>query len=97
MPSRTSLGPVRPSCGGTLLSKPTDVAWDPAGTWLYVADTGNNRVVRMKGDGTQCEVVTTGADVPTGFKGPDYLTFDAQGRLYVSTNSYYAYRFIITA
>ncbi len=96
VPSRTSLGPVRPACGGTLLAKPTDVAWDPAGTWLYVADTGNNRVVRMKGDGTQCEVVTTGSDVPTGFKGPDYLTFDAQGRLYVSTNSYYAYRFIIT-
>lgn len=97
VPSRTSLGPVRPTCGGTALRSPTDVAWDPAGEWLYVADTGNDRVVRMKGDGTQCAVVTTGADTPAGFKGPDYLTFDGQGRLYVSTNSYYAYRFTIVS
>jgi DNA-binding beta-propeller fold protein YncE len=95
-PNRTSLGAVRPSCGGALLSKPTGVAWDPTGTWLYVADTGNKRVVRMNGDGSQCEVVTTGADTPTGFKGPDYVDFDSQGRLYVSDNSYYVYRFTIT-
>lgn len=95
--TETSLGPVRPSCGGTLLVSPTGVAWDPSGTWLYVADTGNKRIVRMKGDGTQCEVVTTGSDTPAGFKGPDYLDFDSQGRLYVSDNSYYVYRFVIAS
>jgi DNA-binding beta-propeller fold protein YncE len=95
--NQLSLGAVRPSCGGVLLSEPTGVAWDPTGTWLYVADTGNNRVVRMAGDGTGCAVVTTGADTPTGFKGPDYLTFDGSGRLYVSDNSYYVYRFTIGA
>ena len=93
--SQVSLGPVRPSCGGVLLSSPTGVAWDPSGTWLYVADTGNNRVVRMAGEGSQCEVVTTGADTPAGFKGPDYIDFDAQSRLYVSDNTYYVYRFTI--
>lgn len=97
VPNRASLGTFRPACGGVTLNQPTGVAWDPSGTWLYVADTGNKRVVRMKGDGSQCEVVTTGSDTPAGFKGPDYVDFDAQGRLYVSDNSYYVYRFTITS
>jgi sugar lactone lactonase YvrE len=97
VPSRTNTGTFRPSCGGVTLNHPTGVAWDPTGTWLYVADTNNKRVVRMKGDGTQCDVVTNGSDTPAGFKGPDYLDFDSLGRLYVSDNSYYAYRFIITS
>jgi DNA-binding beta-propeller fold protein YncE len=96
VPNRNNTGTFRPSCGGVTLKNPTGVAWDPAGTWLYVADTGNKRVVRMKGDGSQCEVVTTGSDTPAGFKGPDYIDFDSQGRLYVSDNSYYVYRFTIT-
>jgi DNA-binding beta-propeller fold protein YncE len=95
VPSRTSLGPVRPTCGGVALRSPTGVAWDPAGTWLYVADTNNRRVVRMKGDGSQCAVVTNGSDTPGGFQGPDYLAFDGQGRLYVSDDSYHMYRFTI--
>ena len=95
VPSRTSLGPVRPTCGGVALRSPTGVAWDPAGTWLYVADTGNRRVVRMKADGSQCAVVTNGSDTPAGFQGPDYLAFDGQGRLYVSDNGYHMYRFTI--
>jgi DNA-binding beta-propeller fold protein YncE len=95
VPNRTSLGPVRPTCGGVALRSPTGVAWDPPGNWLYVADTGNRRVVRMKGDGSQCVVVTNGSDTPAGFQGPDYLAFDAQGRLYVSDNGYHMYRFTI--
>jgi DNA-binding beta-propeller fold protein YncE len=97
VPNRKNTGTFRPSCGGVTLNHPTGVAWDPAGTWLYVADTGHERVVRMKGDGSQCQVVTTGADTPKGFKGPDYLDFDSQGRLYVSDNSYDVYRFTITS
>jgi DNA-binding beta-propeller fold protein YncE len=97
VPSRTSLGPVRPTCGGVALRSPTGVAWDPAGTWLYVADTGNRRVVRMNADGSQCAVVTNGSDTPAGFQGPDYLAFDGQGRLYVSDNGYHMYRFTIGA
>jgi len=93
--NQVSLGPVRPSCGGVQLRSPTGVAWDPTGTWLYVADTGNSRVVRMNAGGTQCDVVTNGSDTPAGFKGPDYVTFDSQGRLYVSDNTYYVYRFTI--
>jgi DNA-binding beta-propeller fold protein YncE len=86
----------RPSCGGVTLRSPTGVTWDPSNTWLYVADTGNKRVVRMAGDGSGCEVVTNGAGTPTGFKGPDYLEFGADGKLYVSDNSYYVYRFTVT-
>jgi hypothetical protein len=86
----------RPSCGGVTLRQPTGLAWDPAKTWLYVADTGNKRVVRMKDDGSQCEVVTNGAGTPAGFRGPDYVDFDSAGRLYVSDNSYYVYRFTIS-
>jgi DNA-binding beta-propeller fold protein YncE len=92
--SRSSTN-MRPSCGGVALRSPTGVAWDLAKTLLYVADTGNKRVVRMSGDGSNCQVVTNGSDTPAGFKGPDYLEFGADGRLYVSDNTYYVYAFTI--
>ena len=66
VPNRTSLGPVRPTCGGVALCSPTGVAWDPAGTWLYVADTGNRRVVRMKGTGASARSSRTARTRPRG-------------------------------
>jgi sugar lactone lactonase YvrE len=93
--TRTSTS-FRPSCGGVALRSPTGITWDPSDEWLYVGDTGNNRVVRMAGDGSSCQVVTNGADTPTGFKGPDYVEFDAAGRLYVSDDGDFVYRFTVT-
>jgi sugar lactone lactonase YvrE len=96
VPSRTATA-VRPSCGGVRLSKPTGIAWDPSQTWLYIGDTGNKRVVRMSPNGSTCEVVSTGSDTPVAFRGPDYVEFDSSGRLYVADNSWYVFRFTITA
>lgn len=84
-----------PTCAGIALNAPIDVALDPAKQWLYVADTGNKRVVRMLRDGTACEVATTGADTPQASLGaPRYLDFGADGRLYVSTSTRHVYVFV---
>lgn len=88
---------VRPSCGGTLLKQPWGITWDPSRTWLYIGDTGNVRVVRWNPVTGACEVVTTGADTPERrFKGPDYLDFGPDGRLFVSDNNRRVYAFDIT-
>jgi hypothetical protein len=40
-------------------------------------------------------VVTTGADAPQRFEGPNYLDFGPDGRLYVSDNTRHVYAFTI--
>jgi DNA-binding beta-propeller fold protein YncE len=86
---------VRPSCGGTPLRSPWGITWNRANTWLYVGDLGNNRVVRWSPSTSTCQVVTTGAGTPHGFRGPNYLAFGPDGRLYVSDNTRHVYRFRI--
>jgi len=86
---------VRPSCGGTALRQPWGITWDPSRTWLYIGDLGNKRVVRWAPGTSTCQVVTTGADTPDGFKGANYLDFGPDGRLYVSDNTRHVYAFTI--
>ncbi len=76
-------------------NQPWGVALDPTGTWLYVADTNNHRIMRVHPNGSTPEVVTTTAG-SHGLQGPTYLAFDASGRLYVSDNSHAVYVYTIT-
>lgn len=62
----------------TGLSQPTGLAPNAAGD-LYVADSGNNRVVKVAaGSGAQSTVPTTGLSSPLG------LALDGSGNLYVA-------------
>ena len=80
----TTIGAI---CAGVHLSGPMDVALDPSRTHLYIADTLNGRVVRTGLDGSNCEVATTGSDVPGAKLGqPRYLTFAPDGRLLASAS-----------
>ncbi|MDX6326814.1 MAG: tripartite motif-containing protein 71 [Nocardioidaceae bacterium] len=91
-----SAATVSPTCDGLKLKLAVGDAFDPAHKWLYVADFGNARVVRMAPDGSNCTTVTTGLDTPQGkFKAPQYLAFDAAGNLYVSDKSRHVYKFAI--
>jgi DNA-binding beta-propeller fold protein YncE len=87
---------AKPSCGGKALKSPWGITWDPSNTWLYVGDLGNSRVVRWSPSSpSTCQVVTTGSDAPQAFKGPNYLAFGPDGRLYVSDNTGHVYAFTI--
>jgi DNA-binding beta-propeller fold protein YncE len=79
----------------TGFNQPWGVALDPTGTWLYVADTNNKRIVRVHPDGSSSEVVTTMAGTKP-LAGPTYLAFDPSGRLYVSDNSHHVYAYTIS-
>jgi 6-phosphogluconolactonase (cycloisomerase 2 family) len=99
--SNAIVATVTASFGGTRISGPRGVAIDPTHTWLYIGDTNNDRIVRIRvgTDGktfTDPQVVTRGQDTPEGrFGGPEYLTFDPSGRLYVSDNNQRTYVFEI--
>ena len=86
---------MRPTCDGVAIKQPWGITWDPSKTWLYIGDSGNQRVVRVTPNGSTCQVVSTGADTPDGFKAPDYLEFGSDGLLYVSDNSRHVYAFTI--
>lgn len=61
-------------------SSPHDVVVDADGN-LWVADAGNDRVVKLSSDFQPMMVLSGEA---YGFSGPRYLDFDADGRLYVA-------------
>lgn len=95
--STKSATTIRPMCEGTRIKSPWGLTLSPDGQWLYVADVGNDRIVRSSLDGATCELVTTGADTPAGdMKTPHYLEFGPGGRLYVSDRDRHVYRFIIS-
>ena len=87
---------IRPNCAGVGLRQPWGITWDPTHTWLYIGDVGNARIVRMSPDGSTCQVVTTGSDVPEGkLRGTNFIDFDASGRMYASDNNRRVYRFTL--
>ena len=89
---------IKPSCGGKGLAQPWGITWDPSHTWLYIGDVKNARIVRMKPDGSSCQVVVTQATLPAGdqFLGANFIRFDSAGRMWVSDNSKHVYGFTIT-
>jgi len=96
--SNTTATTAKPNCGGTLLSQPWGITWDPARTWLYIGDVGNKRIVRWDPVSGSCQVVATTATLPAGYSmdGSNYLAFGPDGRLYASDNSRHIYAFTIT-
>jgi len=71
-------GQVVAEVGG--FSAPHDVAVDAGGS-IWVADAGNNRVVKLSAD---LEPLLELSGEPYEFNGPRYLDFDAEGRLFVA-------------
>lgn len=61
-------------------SAPHDVQVDGEGH-IWLADTGNNRLLRLDDDLT---VTRTLGGEPYAFNGPRYLDFDAEGRMFVA-------------
>ena len=62
------------------MSAPHDVVVAPDGT-LWIADAGNNRLFNMT---PELKLISIVQGAPYHFKGPRYLDFDREGRLYVA-------------
>ena len=74
----------------TPLNDPKDFCWSEEG-YLYIADTGNNRIVRLDGDFRLVAQLTEldlpeGADpdAPRQLNSPNGVTVDREGNLYVA-------------
>jgi sugar lactone lactonase YvrE len=67
--------------GATVLAGPAGVAADGYGT-VYIADTGNNRVVRVDRDGSASVLAITGLGTP--LDGPRGLALDGAGDLFIA-------------
>lgn len=94
--TRTIIRSITPTIDGVALSRPHGVVVDPSGQWLYIADTGNVRIVRTRLDGTGAELVTKGKDTPESFfRWPRYVEFGPDGRLYVSDFNQRVYTFTV--
>ena len=78
LPSRSVANVVRTLAG---FNRPEGVAADTAGR-LYVADTGNNRVVVIAANGVQLATITTAAG--TSLQAPANVAVDGLGRLLVA-------------
>ena len=73
------------------LSSPHDVAIAADGS-VWIADSGNDRLMRMSEDLT---ILTIIKGAPYAFDGPRYLDFDSKGRLYVADK--YAHKIKVLA
>lgn len=82
-------GKVMGEVGG--FSAPHDVAVDPQGG-IWVADAGNDRMVRLNDD---LRVTAVLSGPPYHFNGPRYMDFDAAGRLFVADK--YSHRIKVMA
>jgi sugar lactone lactonase YvrE len=74
--------------GLTQLSYPKGVVVDQLGT-VYVADTGNDRIMRWVKGATQGSVIVGGNSAggqSNRLYGPEGLSFDRHGNLYVVDN-----------
>ena len=74
-------GLLAPGPVGGLTLGPNDIAFNDAGTALFVSNVGENTVVKIEvnKDGTAGALTTYATGVPT----PDGLAFDKKGNLYV--------------
>ena len=74
-------GLLAPGPVGGLTLGPNDIAFNDAGTALFVSNVGENTVVKIEvnKDGTAGALTTYATGVPT----PDGLAFDRKGNLYV--------------
>ncbi len=75
----------RPGTARNEFKRPIGLAAGSNGD-LYVADSGNNRVVKLHNDGKQLHFVSfigSEGKAPGQFKRPNYLALDSQGNLYV--------------
>jgi sugar lactone lactonase YvrE len=90
---------IRGTAADLVIKEPRGVQVDPSGTWVYIADTGNKRVIRVSvADPSQRQLVTAGVDTPEKFLNfPRYLTFDAAGTLYVGDFNQRIYAFTVPA
>jgi streptogramin lyase len=68
---------------GTPLSSPRGIAVDALGS-VYVADLGNNRVVKFKNDGSLDGIWGGAGTEPGQFKEPSGVTVDSQGQVFVA-------------
>jgi DNA-binding beta-propeller fold protein YncE len=67
------------------LARPEGVVYDPIGNWLYIADTGNRRLVRVRPDGSSPQVVTIGWGSSNGsLTQPRYLEVGPGNLLFVN-------------
>lgn len=95
--STSTMTTIAGSFAGLNLNQPKGLAVDPTGTWLYIADSGNKRIVRVElADTSVRQLVSTGYDTTEGsFSLPRYLAFDAAGNLYVSDFNQRIYVFAV--
>ncbi len=94
-----SIGDGGPATFSTLAS-PANVAWDAAGQNYYIADAANNRIREVSANGTITTVAGTGQPTEPNFPngdggpatlatllGPQGLTLDANGNIYIADSS----------
>jgi DNA-binding beta-propeller fold protein YncE len=86
-----------PGAAGAGLSQPAAVALDPTGTYLYVADAFNHRILMFTiADGTFSILASTGTDAAWTFNFPIGLGVDPRtGVVYVADNQNSAIRKIV--
>jgi sugar lactone lactonase YvrE len=71
------------STGSTSLSGPVGVVVDASGN-VYIADTGNNEIVKIAPDGTSSVLTITGLTSPSTLTAPKGLAIDGSGNLFIA-------------
>ena len=80
--SLTFQGLVRPlDTGGITMSSPAGIVVDAAGN-VYVADTGNNRIVEVNAQGIASVLTVSG--LGTALSAPNGIAIDGSGNLYIA-------------
>ncbi len=70
-------------------NNPQGIAWDPANDFIWVADTGNKRLVKLYDDpSTGIEWVNTIEPDPSGLINPLDIALDKNGNVYIVDNGH---------